>query len=146
MMLAKIGVMRGAAPRRRARVQVPSQGDALGQAEVEAGSIAAAVIRSKFTASPQAGFWGSASSPIGLLRTCSQARKSSSQKEPAIGDGSQSGRKRQQSKSIRGSVMCRNSHRTRKTPRIARHGTEAPPALLFDMFSALWSWRESRKT
>ena len=31
------------------------------------------------------------------------------QKEPAIGDGSQS-REKQQSKSIRGSAMCRNSH------------------------------------
>jgi hypothetical protein len=69
-----------------------------------------------------------AGNPTVVVTCCaSQARKSSSQKEPAIGDGSQSGRKRQQSKSIRGSVMCRNSHRTREIPRIARHGTEAPP-------------------
>ena len=33
------------------------------------------------------------------------------QKEPAIGDGSQLGRKRRQAKLIRGSAMCRNSHR-----------------------------------
>ena len=36
-------------------------------------------------------------------------------KEPAIGDGSQSGRKRRQCKSIRGSVMCRNSHKWKET-------------------------------
>jgi hypothetical protein len=34
-------------------------------------------------------------------------------KEPAIGDGSQS-REKRQGKSIRGSVMCRNSHTERK--------------------------------
>jgi hypothetical protein len=46
---------------------------------------------------------------MGLLRTRSQARESStSQKEPAIGDGAQSGMKHQQSKSIRGGVIpCR---------------------------------------
>jgi hypothetical protein len=47
------------------------------------------------------------------------------QKEPAIRDGSQSGRKPEQSKSIRRGVMCLNSHRTSETPRIARHWTEA---------------------
>jgi len=36
-------------------------------------------------------------------------------KEPAIGDGSQSGRKRRQCKSIRGSVMCHNSHKWKET-------------------------------
>jgi hypothetical protein len=35
-------------------------------------------------------------------------------KEPAIGDGSQS-REKRQGKSIRGSVVCRNSHTERKT-------------------------------
>jgi hypothetical protein len=38
------------------------------------------------------------------------AADGASQKEPAICDGSQSGRKRQQGKLIRGSAMCRNSH------------------------------------
>ena len=46
-------------------------------------------------------------------------------KEPAVGHGSQSGRKRSTASRFRGSVMCRNSHRTRETPRNARHGTEA---------------------
>jgi hypothetical protein len=35
-------------------------------------------------------------------------------KEPAIGDGSQS-REKRQGKSIRGSVVCRNSHTERET-------------------------------
>jgi len=55
LMFARIVHAAGDEPRRRAGVQRGSQRDALGQAEAEAGSIAAAVIRSKFTASPQAG-------------------------------------------------------------------------------------------
>ena len=43
-----------------------------------------------------------------------EAADSASQKGPAIGDGSQS-REKRQSKSVRGSVMCRNSHTERKT-------------------------------
>jgi hypothetical protein len=42
------------------------------------------------------------------------------QKGPAIGDGSESGRKRPQLKSIRGSVMCRNSHTETETPGLHR--------------------------
>ncbi len=43
-------------------------------------------------------------------RSATGAGDGASQKEPAICDGSQSGRKRQQGKSIRGCVMCCNSH------------------------------------
>jgi hypothetical protein len=42
-------------------------------------------------------------------------RRTALQKEPAIGDGSQS-REKRQSKSIRGSVMCHNSHTERGNP------------------------------
>jgi len=48
-----------------------------GKRKLKAGPIAGGrVIRSKFTACPQARFSGSASSRMGLLRTRSQARKS----------------------------------------------------------------------
>jgi hypothetical protein len=41
---------------------------------------------------------------------CPRLRSVLLKKEPAIGDGSQFGRKHRQVKSIRGSVVCRNSH------------------------------------
>jgi hypothetical protein len=54
--------------------------------------------------------------PIGASARASPAarRRTSSQKGPAIGDGSQSREKRQR-KSIRGRAMCRNSHTKRET-------------------------------
>ena len=83
-----------------------------------------------------------------LGRVQREAADGASQKEPAIGDGSQSGRKRSQAKAIRGSV-CRNSHMEREilgestairgfpTQKSGRRGVERAAVVVFYRLSRL---------